>query len=124
MSGGARPSTESAEAVEESATGWFATAAFSSWLASGIPLYACLAKPQVDVGSTLLMSFAAFLVSSSIATPEIFNLHVIASASATTTHRSESAIWSRFLGGLAWHLDSTFKVIARKEGALQSMGPR
>ena len=35
------------------------------------------------------MSFAAFLVS--IATPEIFNLHVIASASATTTHRSDSA---------------------------------
>lgn len=27
--------------------------AFSSWLGSGIPLYACLAKPRVDVGSTL-----------------------------------------------------------------------
>lgn len=51
-----RPSTESAEAVEASATGRFATLAFSSWLASGIPLYACLAKSQVDVGSTPMAS--------------------------------------------------------------------
>jgi hypothetical protein len=47
--------------VEASPTGWFATAAFSSWLASGILGFAAFAKPQPGVGSTLLMSFAAGL---------------------------------------------------------------
>jgi hypothetical protein len=47
--------------VEARATGWFATAAFSSWLASGVLGFAAFAKPQLGVGSTLLMSFAAGL---------------------------------------------------------------
>ncbi len=47
--------------VEASATGWFATAAFSSWLASGILGFAAFAKPPLGVGSTLLMTFAAGL---------------------------------------------------------------
>ena len=47
--------------VEASATGWFATAAFSSCLASGILGFAGFAKPPLGVGSTLLMTFAAGL---------------------------------------------------------------
>jgi hypothetical protein len=47
--------------VEASASGWFATAAFSSWLASGILGFAAFAKPEPGVESTLLMSFAAGL---------------------------------------------------------------
>jgi hypothetical protein len=47
--------------VEASATGWFATAAFSSCLASGILGFAAFAKPPLGVGSTLLMTFAAGL---------------------------------------------------------------
>lgn len=47
--------------VEASATGWFATAAFSSWLASGILGFAAFARPEPGVESTLLMSFAAGL---------------------------------------------------------------
>jgi hypothetical protein len=49
--------------VEASATGWFATAVFSSWLGSGILGFAAFAKPQPGVGSTLLMlaTFTAVL---------------------------------------------------------------
>lgn len=47
--------------VKASATGWFATAAFSSCLASGILGFAAFAKPPLGVGSTLLMTFAAGL---------------------------------------------------------------
>jgi hypothetical protein len=47
--------------VEANATGWFATAAFSSCLASGILGFAAFAKPPLGVGSTLLMTFAAGL---------------------------------------------------------------
>lgn len=47
--------------VEARATGWFATAVFSSWLVSAILVFAWLAKPELSVGSTLLASFAAGL---------------------------------------------------------------
>jgi len=47
--------------VEARVGGWFATAVFSSWLASAILLFAYLARPKLDVGSALLVSFAAGL---------------------------------------------------------------
>jgi hypothetical protein len=47
--------------VEARADGWFATAVFSSWLASAILLFAYLARPKLDVGSALLVSFTAGL---------------------------------------------------------------
>jgi hypothetical protein len=47
--------------VEARVGGWFATAVFSSWLASAILLFAWLARPKLDVGSALLVSFAAGL---------------------------------------------------------------
>jgi hypothetical protein len=47
--------------VEARVGGWFGTAVLSSWLASGILLFAYLASPQLGIGSTLLMSFAAGL---------------------------------------------------------------
>jgi hypothetical protein len=47
--------------VEARAVGWFATAVFSSWLASAILLFAYLARPKLDVGSALLVSFTAGL---------------------------------------------------------------
>ena len=47
--------------VEARVGGWFATAVFSSWLASAILLFAYLARPKLDVGSALLVSFSAGL---------------------------------------------------------------
>jgi hypothetical protein len=47
--------------VEARASGWFATAVFSSWLASAILLFAYLTRPQLGAGSALLVSFAAGL---------------------------------------------------------------
>jgi hypothetical protein len=47
--------------IEARVGGWFGTAVFSSWLASAILLFAYLARPQLAIGSTLLMSFAAGL---------------------------------------------------------------
>lgn len=47
--------------VEARVSGWFATAVFSSWLASAILLFAYLARPKLDVGSALLVSFSAGL---------------------------------------------------------------
>jgi hypothetical protein len=47
--------------VEAQVGGWFATAVFSSFLVSAILLLAYLAKPKLDVGSALLVSFAAGL---------------------------------------------------------------
>jgi len=41
--------------------GWFGTAVFSIWLASAILGFAYLAKPELGVGSALLMSFVAGL---------------------------------------------------------------
>jgi hypothetical protein len=47
--------------VEARVGGWFATAVFSSWLASAILGFAYLARPKLDVGSALLVSFSAGL---------------------------------------------------------------
>jgi hypothetical protein len=47
--------------VGASVGGWFATAVFASWLASGVLLFAYMAKLELSAGSTLLMSFAAGL---------------------------------------------------------------
>jgi len=47
--------------VEANATGWFATAAFSSCLASSILGFAAVARPPLGAGSSLLMTFVAGL---------------------------------------------------------------
>jgi hypothetical protein len=47
--------------VEARVGGWFATAVFSSWLASAILLFAYLARLELGAGSALLVSFAAGL---------------------------------------------------------------
>lgn len=45
--------------VEARVGSWFATAVFSSWLATGILLFAWLVRPELAVGSALLMSFSS-----------------------------------------------------------------
>jgi hypothetical protein len=47
--------------LQARAAGWFGTAVFSSWLASAILGFAYFAKPDLGIGSTLLMSFVAGL---------------------------------------------------------------
>ncbi len=47
--------------VEARVGGWFATAVFASCLASAILLFAYLARPKLDVGSALLVTFTAGL---------------------------------------------------------------
>jgi hypothetical protein len=47
--------------LQANPAGWFGTAVFSSWLASAILGFAYFAKPDVGIGSTLLMSFVAGL---------------------------------------------------------------
>jgi hypothetical protein len=48
--------------VEAPTSGWYASAVLSSWVATAVLLLAWIARPTGDVGSSLLMSFAAAYV--------------------------------------------------------------